>query len=254
MVCNCQNYNLFAYNLPFCILFGYTGFLKWLFLLGFKFGTGLAYVMLNFAITQRGHTKHGGHMTDNNTTQTDTGDRATGATDTPFIDNSKLDLRAKPQATDTGATGATVTKPNKAKQAKARARAKALQAKGAKGIPTQDLVKWCVKAYSLTKLDRANGVVYHIALNGSHKKLIKIATWENKGGVFLGGMVNATMAPLATSSNNYLTVHHSKSNVYKVVRPTLTMAQMVTLQQAIVKVCGTPKVPVGDGLNLDTVA
>lgn len=183
-------------------------------------------------------------MDNTNTTQTDAQTAQTDAK--PFIDNSHLDLRAKPTQTaqTTTQTAQTTTKPRKKNKVKT-----AVKENG--GFATHSLIDWCKKAYSLTTLDRANGTVYHINLNGAHKKLIKTANFENKCGVFFGGMLNSVLATLATSGQNYLTVLHSKSNVYKIVRPTLSYAQIITVQKQIVKVCGTPKIKIGQGYNID---
>ena len=170
----------------------------------------------------------------------------------PFIDNSSLDLR-KPTAATTAPTAApTAATTAAAPKTKTRKKNTAKPAaKENKGFATHSLIDWCKKAYSLTTLDRANGTVYHINLNGAHKKLIKTANFENKMGVFFGGMLNSVLSSLATSGQNYLTVLHSKSNVYKIVRPTLSYAQIITVQKQIVKICGTPKIAVGQGYNID---
>ena len=116
---------------------------------------------------------------------------------------------------------------------------------------THKLVKWAQQAYDLQRLDRGNGIVYHIKQGNGHKKLIKIATFENKQGLFFGAMLNSTMVDLSTDKAKNLTILHSKSNVYKVVKPTLSYANMVALQTAIVKVCGKGKVAIGHGLTID---
>lgn len=110
------------------------------------------------------------------------------------------------------------------------------------GIPTQDLVKWVCQAYDTSILDRSNGKVYHVSVGGgSHKKLIKLPTFENKQGVFFGSMVNGVMSDLAKQD---ITKHHVKSNVYKIVKSTLDPNQFLLVLGAIVKVCGDPKVPI----------
>lgn len=114
-----------------------------------------------------------------------------------------------------------------------------------KPIKTHNLIAWVCQAYDVQVLDRQNGTVYHVLQGASHKKLIKQATFENKGGVFFGGMLNGSMADLATKGNDYLTVLHVKSNVYKVVKPTLTYGQLTQLQTAIVKVIGKGKLAIG---------
>lgn len=116
---------------------------------------------------------------------------------------------------------------------------------------THKLIDWTRAAYDLQRLDRANGIVYHIKQGNGHKKLIKLATFENKAGLFFGAILNGSMQDLATDKTKNLTVLHTKSNVYKIVKPTLSYANMVALQTAIVKVCGKGKVAIGHGLTID---
>ncbi|KKK82892.1 hypothetical protein LCGC14_2798840 [marine sediment metagenome] len=116
---------------------------------------------------------------------------------------------------------------------------------------THKLITWVKAAYDTTTLDRNNGTVTLVKVGNAHKKVIKQGTFENKQGVFFGSILNSTMADLSTDKAKNLTVLHSKSNVYKVVKPTLSYANMVALQTAIVKVCGKGKVAIGHGLTID---
>lgn len=111
-----------------------------------------------------------------------------------------------------------------------------------KGLDTQkSIIPWFKASYDVVVVNRANGIVYNALVGASHKKVVKVPTFENKGGLFFGGLLNSVMQPLAKSG---LTTYHSKSNVYKTTKKTLTKTQAISLRQAIVKVIGPSKVAV----------
>lgn len=91
-------------------------------------------------------------------------------------------------------------------------------------------VNWFVSSFKDTnKVDRANGIVYNGKVGNAHKKVVKTPTFENKGGLFFGAVLNQHLAKVKGLQ------YHAKSNVYK-AGPNTTPATIKAVKKAIVKV------------------
>jgi len=97
------------------------------------------------------------------------------------------------------------------------------------GLDVQGLIfDWFVGNFDgVVKYDKNNGIVSMGKVGTRHVKAVKIPTFENKGGLFYGAVLNGQLAKVKGC------VHHAKSNVYK-HGAGITVPQVKAIRQALV--------------------
>lgn len=89
---------------------------------------------------------------------------------------------------------------------------------------------WFKDNFTHALTEPKNGIVLHSKVGGASRKIVKVPTYELKGGLFFGAILNPHLAKIKGLD------HHGKSNVYKLSPGKATPAIVRQVKAVISKV------------------